>query len=150
MYVSQLLFPCRQGEVGVQLGSTAEQVCSLVEALLAHQASSQPLTQATGNPRAQARPALHIEASSAASCRNDMILCLAMLLIHSLSHRKWHRVYHTCFALLPMLKSHVGTPWADTGDRHVVEQLVLELVSSTLSCPGHSIQLLSQSIMSCV
>ncbi|KAA6425410.1 MAG: hypothetical protein FRX49_04903 [Trebouxia sp. A1-2] len=37
----------RQGGVGLELGSTAEQVCSLVEALLAHQASTQPLAQAT-------------------------------------------------------------------------------------------------------
>ncbi|KAL0020665.1 hypothetical protein WJX79_006181 [Trebouxia sp. C0005] len=37
----------RQGGVGLELGSTAEQVCSLVKALLAHQASTQPLAQAT-------------------------------------------------------------------------------------------------------
>ncbi|DBB02953.1 hypothetical protein WJX77_002077 [Trebouxia sp. C0004] len=37
----------RQGGVGTELGSTAEQVCSLVEALLTHQLSTQPLAQAT-------------------------------------------------------------------------------------------------------
>ncbi|KAL0052472.1 hypothetical protein WJX82_002708 [Trebouxia sp. C0006] len=37
----------KQGGVGVELGTTAEQVCSLVEALLTHQASTQPLAQAT-------------------------------------------------------------------------------------------------------
>lgn len=62
--VSHLLLHCRQGGVGVELGSTAEQVCSLVEVLLAHQASTQPLAQATGKPHGQARPVLHVEASS--------------------------------------------------------------------------------------
>ena len=57
-----LVVSCRQGGAGVELGSTAEQVCSLVEALLAHQASSQSLTQTTGEPHAQARPALHVQA----------------------------------------------------------------------------------------
>ncbi len=90
-YVSQLLFPCgqyRQGGVGVELGSTAEQVCSLVEALLAHQASTQPLAQATGDLHAQARPALHVEAIPSCILLLPYNSVLATLLIISSTQGK--------------------------------------------------------------
>ncbi len=154
MYVSQLLFPCRQGGVGVELGTTAEQVCSLVEALLTHQASTQPLAQATGSLHSQATPALHVQACpSCIACRSISIVhflllsysyVLATLLIISSTQGKAQSA--SCLlCAASMLKSGVGTPWAGPGDRHVVEQLASEVVSSALSCLGHSIQPFSHS-----
>ncbi len=146
MYVSQLLFSYRQGGVGVELGSTAEQVCSLLEALLAHQASTQPLTQATGSLHAQARPALHVEASP--SCILLLLYNSVLATLLNLSLNQQISLLCKCFLCQRAMLARHGQMLVIS--KLAVEQLTLELVSYVPSCLRHSIQPFSHSSMLCV